>query len=117
VPANASAYCYPNEDQEVAEVRLSLTRSGDTLTGTFTSLSYSVPVTGRIDGTTVTLSGEALSPASGGSGLTRLSSWKGVLDEFGRMTGTFQFHFAFPSDAPTIGESATAELSQVLKVS
>jgi hypothetical protein len=116
-PAVGGQYCYPNQDQEVVNFQLSLTRSGDAVTGTFTSGSQSVPVSGRVSGATVTLSGEVLSPSSGGSSLILLTSWTGQVDEFGRMLGAFQYEFRYPSAAPTLGESAVAELWQVLKVS
>jgi hypothetical protein len=109
-------YCYPNQKDEVVEVQLSLGRSGDAVSGTFRSGSLSVPVVGRIAGTSITLSGESSSASSGGSSSMRLTSWTGSIDEFGRMTGTFQYEYRYPAAAPTLGESASAELWQVLKV-
>jgi hypothetical protein len=73
-------------------------------------------VSGHIAGTTVVLSGEALAPSSGGASSIRLTAWSARVDEFGRMTGTFRYDYTYPSGAPTLGESAAAELVQVLKL-
>jgi len=114
VPPARSLYCYPYGDQEMVNLELSLTRSGDAVTGTFGSGSNRVPVSGRISGSSISLSGESL--VSGGTTVIRVSAWNGSVDGFGRMRGTFRFDFGYPSGAPTLGESAAAELWQVVKI-
>lgn len=114
-PMPGSPYCYPFTDQEVSSLELTLARSGAALTGTLRIGSARVPLSGSIAGSAVTLTGETLAPASGGPTLIRVSDWKGSIDEFGRMTGTFTYEMRHPSVAPTIGMSALMDLRQVLK--
>ena len=107
--------CYPTGTEEPMNFDLTLARSGDAVSGTFAAGSARVPVTGRIAGTSLTLEGEALTPASGGPSRTRLTGWKAALDGLGRMSGTLQYEFAFPFTAPVLGETAAVELLQVIK--
>ena len=69
-----------------------------------------------MSGSSITLSGESFTVVSGGTTVIRLTEWTGSVDALGRMRATFRYEFAYPFGAPTLGESATAELWQVVKV-
>ena len=46
----------------------------------------------------------------------RITSWQASIDDFGRMSGVFEYVYAWPASAPQLGSTATAELWQVVKV-
>jgi hypothetical protein len=114
-PVSPDPYCYPFLDQEISSIQLTLQRTGASLTGTLVLGAARVPVSGSVSGTSFTLSGETIAPASGGNSLERVSGFTGSVDEFGRMSGTLLYETAFPVVTPRIGESAHLELRQVLK--
>jgi hypothetical protein len=114
-PPAGGRNCYPTGTDEPATFDLTLARSGDTVSGTFASGPDRVPVAGRISGTSLSLEGETLTPASGGPSRTRVTGWQAALDGLGRMTGTLQYEYAFPFSAPVLGETAAVELLQVIK--
>jgi len=115
-PAGATRSCYPHEDREAPPLELTLVRSGDTLAGTFVDGAQRVPMTGRIIGNTMSLSGEAEMPVSGGASRLRIAGFTGTIDSLGRLTGTFTYELLYPAAAPTLGETANAELWQVVRV-
>ena len=105
-------YCYSLEVDDLGILELRLTQNGTQVTGTFGT----VPVVGEVSGRSLTLSGEHLSSSSGGSTLMRITSWHASIDDFGRMSGVFEYVYAWPASAPQLGSTATAELWQVVKV-
>jgi hypothetical protein len=114
-PVLPDPYCYPYRAEEISSIQLALQRAGSGLSGTITIGSGSIPVSGTIAGTSFTMHGETVSPASGGNSLLRVNGFTGAIDGFGRMTGTLLYESAYPVAAPRIGESAQLELRQVLK--
>lgn len=115
-PPGGAPFCNPHEDQETAAVELSLLRSGDALTGTFVDGTRRVPVTGRILGNSISLSGETDAPESGSTTRVRIAGFDGTIDSLGRLNGKFVYEFLSPSAAPTFGETANAEMWQVVRV-
>jgi hypothetical protein len=105
-------YCYALRIDELDTLELRLTQNGTDVNGMFGN----VPVTGRVSGRTLTLTGEHLTPSSGGDSLMRITTWNASIDDFGRMSGTFEYVYAFPVPAPQLGSNARAELWQVVKV-
>jgi len=116
-PVGGSPFCTPHEDRETARLELTLSRSGESLSGTLAIGADRIPVTGRIAGTTVALSGETDVTASGGPGHVRVTSLNASIDSLGRLVGTFRYESVFPAAAPTSGETANAELWQVVRSS
>ncbi len=100
---------------ELGSVELQLTQSGTQVTGTAKMLG-DIQITGQTSGRSLTLAGETLTPASGGSSLTRITAWNTSVDDFGRMSGQFEYLFAWPAASPVFGSTARAELWQVVKV-
>ena len=94
---------------------LTLNRSGNVFVGSFREGGTEIQVTARMSGGSLELTGESLQPASGGPGLARLANWRATIDQYARMTGTFQFDYLCPAIAPYFGESASCELAQVVK--
>ena len=105
-------YCYPVGADELGTLELRLAQNGIQVAGTFNG----IPVTGQLSGRTLTLTGEAVFPASGGDTLKRITAWNASIDEFGRMSGTFDYLEASPVLAPRLGSAAHADLWQVVKV-
>ena len=114
-PVPSDRYCYPFQEQEVNSVQVTVQRGGSSLTGTMAIGSGRIPLSGTIAGSSFTMSGDTIYPASGGNSLLRVSGFKGSIDGFGRMTGTLVYEEAYPVAAPRLGESAQLELRQVLK--
>jgi hypothetical protein len=113
--APVGRYCYVYETGELADVELRLTQSGSQVAGTLKMLR-DIPITGEVSGRTLSLTGETLSDASEEPSLTRITAWNTSIDAFGRMSGTFEYVYAFPASAPSIGSTARAELWQVVKM-
>ncbi len=109
-------YCHPYEAGELGDVELRLTQAGSQVAGTMKMRGGDIPVTGELSGRSLTLAGETLTAASGGPSLTRITAWNTSVDAFGRMSGTFEYVFAFPASAPALGSTARAELWQVVKM-
>jgi hypothetical protein len=113
--AAISAYCYPNEVDDLVDVTLVLARFGGAASGSYQQGGIRVPLNGTISGATIVLAGEGTTPASGGDSLTRITNWRGSLDAFGRLSGSFHLDFGFPIAHPTLGGSADCELVQLVK--
>ena len=46
----------------------------------------------------------------------RIAGFDGTIDSLGRLNGKFVYEFLSPSAAPTFGETANAEMWQVVRV-
>jgi hypothetical protein len=109
------AYCYPNRVDDISLLELQFAQNGSEVTGTAKTFG-NMPITGQLSGRSLSITGETLSPASGGASSTRITAWNAAIDEFGRMSGTFEFSYAWPASAPVIGSTGRAELWQVVKM-
>jgi hypothetical protein len=89
-------WCYPYEDDRVHFFQLDLTQTGNEVAGMFRLSPLEVPVTGRVTGGVLELTGEHTRVISGGSEVARLRSWSSRRDLFGSMTGTFSFELTWP---------------------
>jgi len=115
-PPGGARFCNPHEDQEAPAFELTLARSGDSLSGTFVDGPRRVPVTGRIAGNSISLAGESDTAESGAGTRLRITGLNGSIDSLGRLNGTFVYEYLSPASAATFGETATAELWQVVRV-
>ena len=115
-PPGGAPYCNPHEDREAPVFELTLTRSGDSLSGTFLDGPRRVPLTGRIAGNSVSLAGEIDTAEAGGVSRFRITGFNGSIDSLGRLSGTFVYEYLSPPASATFGETATAELWQVVRV-
>ncbi len=66
---------------------MTLAQTGDTVTGTITLTSKTIPVTGTVDASGLTLFGAVTTAISGGSETTRIERWTGRRDAVGRLSG------------------------------
>ena len=115
-PVAGGRYCYPFEQDELGTLDLTLVQSGSTATGTLKGGGGTIPVNGNISGTTITLEGEVVMPASGGGSRVRILRWSATRDGYGALSGAFDFLYEYPADAqPRLGATAQTELWQVVR--
>jgi hypothetical protein len=113
---STSRYCTPYPRDEISEVRLSVTRAGSAVSGTFQDGGRLVSLSGTVSGQAIDMGGEGLTPQSGGSILNRITNWRGTVDAFGRMSGSFHLDTIWPVAAPSVSGSSECELVRVVKV-
>ena len=110
-PIGTATRCYPYDEQETTPIEIALSGAS----GTVTIGPARVPVTATPAGSSIVLDGEVVIPQSGGGERIRIRHLTATRDAFGRMSGSFDYASEWPADAPTFGETAHAELWQVVK--
>jgi len=114
--AAISIYCSPDALDEIVDLTLTVRAFGSAVEATYQRGGTQVPLKGTQNGRSLEMAGEATTVVSGGLTLDRITNWRGSIDAFGRMSGTFHLDHVFPIASPRSGGSAECEIVQLVKV-